>query len=143
MLSNSLAAATEATLARLNGLIQEACAGLDEVEANQLRVAARRSIRAMVDLRSSLAGSPLIGMELGLSSENTDMPLLNEETARHLLEGLRSIKRELDRNVLQPAEREMQGEQIALVRRLVGWVWGWMASDLQDPLWKRYPDLAL
>jgi hypothetical protein len=69
-------------------------------------------------------------------------PDLTHEQARFFLADLDVLYSRIEHEVLKPLEACQLAEgELKLLRRHVGTVWAWMVSDLQDPLWQRYPDL--
>lgn len=137
---DELAKAIDASLSRLRQAIELASSELAPRAAEQLHCSASRSISAMKRLRAKIDRD--IGLDVDEAQTNAcfKFPTLGEASARWMLNELDEIIREVERNVLVPAEARLSGKELDDIKRLVGQVWGWMVCDLQDPLWQQYPD---
>jgi len=126
----------------LSRAIEASTAGLDPDEAEQLREASRRSATALERLQARIAGQPAPEQDLAKKTIAWRFPRLREPAARWLLNELDRIIADIEHEILVPAEKELSSEQLAELKRAIGQVWGWIVCDLQDPLWKQYPQTA-
>jgi hypothetical protein len=125
---------------RLSRAIETSAAGLNPDEAETLRGASRRSATALSRLRARLAGQDMADVDPAHSA--TEFPLLREPAARSLLNELDGIIGDVEQEILVPAEKELSSEELAKLKRAIGQVWGWIVCDLQDPIWKQFPQTA-
>lgn len=126
---------------RLNEAIEVVSASLTTEDAEILRSAALRSLEAMRVLEDALAGQP--HSERDLSQQTCPrLPKFEQQMAREFVLELNAVIAEIEHNILAPAEEQLSGDPLSRLRRLVGQVWGWIVCDLQDPIWRQYPDLA-
>lgn len=142
MLTAPLARSVTVAIERLDRAIEAACEFVDKDEAEALRLAKGRSLEALQRLEAELAGEPHSVADLSRMGGEAQLPELSEPTARKMLQELDAIIAHVEHTVLVPAEDELSGEALGRLRRLVGQTWGWIVCDLQDPLWRQYPELA-
>ncbi|HKO52560.1 MAG TPA: hypothetical protein VJV79_32860 [Polyangiaceae bacterium] len=128
----------------LDRLIESACVGLPRSEADQLSQAAARSRAATLDL-----GRLLVGATTRAEVENADgvdgctAPRMDKERATLVVRDLDALIRSIDHEIFQPLKRGPLGEdELRQVARQVGEVWRWIIDDLQEPLWRQYPELG-
>jgi hypothetical protein len=124
----------------LTDAVEAACSSLDDSEAKEFRLAMSRSQDALRSLESHLAGKTRA--EESQPSHQGRVPHLGATTARRFLGDLDEIIAYIERSVLDPAERTLEADALTSVRQLVGQAWGWIICDLQDPLWREYPEMA-
>ena len=117
-----------------------ACAELGDEDSTTLRRAAMRTANAFSQLRAFLLRDEMI---VKLQTNSTPaLPSLSEDSASVLLKELDVIVVELEKGVLDPLEHALSLQDLEVLKRIIGQIWGWMVCDLQDPLWRTYPHLA-
>lgn len=137
-----LAGAVEPLMQRLYWVLDCASRGLNAQETEQLRCAAQRSLLAMSRLRATLAETDSVDREMTRRQAAWSFPRLEEAKARLLLDGLNGFIREMEHTLLIPAEERLGQDELVELKRLVGQVWGWIACDLQYPIWQQHPETA-
>lgn len=140
--AESMHAVISRSIDRLCRAIETSAAGLNPDEAEQLREASRRSATALSCLQASLAGQHTAEADPAHSTTEWKFPPLREPVARLLLNELDGIIVDVEREILMPAEKELNSEELAKLKRAIGQVWGWIVCDLQDPIWTQFPQTS-
>jgi hypothetical protein len=129
---------------QLDRLIDSASVGLPKGEAEQLVRAAARSRAATSDLGRLLAGATKRAeVENSEGIDGCTAPRMDRERASVVVSELDALIRGIDHEIFQPLKSGPLGEEeLRDVARQVGEVWRWIIDDLQEPLWRQYPELG-
>lgn len=130
----------EGALSDFAALVSRAAAQLEGEQASQLLQASTRTERAIRDLKAFLT-QPTEERSEPLEGDN-EAPAMRRDVAALLLRDLDALIHLTERSILQPIEGDLAEGQRREFRRRIGQLWGWIVCDLQDPLWRQYPEFS-
>jgi hypothetical protein len=129
-------------LDQFDGLIETIAQGLPSEDAKKLREASVRSRAAIVDLTGLASRESGTRKTLG-AARGRHVPPLDRNRAKALVDGLNTAIAVMDRRILKVAQEAVVPEADSrAVASQIGEVWSLIIYDLQEPLWRQYPELG-